>query len=131
MPPAKIYVVDDDDAVRDSLKLLLESYGFAVEDYPATADFARAYRPQARQCLILDQHLPGSTGLDFLAALPDRVPPRLPVIMVTGRGDTALRDRAAEVGVSAFLEKPVADETLLAAIRTALDGTSCRSAPSE
>jgi two-component system response regulator FixJ len=114
-----IFVVDDDDAVRDSLRLLLESHGMAVEDYPSTAEFARRYRPRPRQCLILDQHLPGATGLDFLSSLDGaRLP--VPVILLTGRADDALRARAAELGVSAFLEKPVGDTALLSAIERAL-----------
>ena len=114
-----IFVVDDDDAVRDSLKLLLESYGMTVEDYGSTADFARHFRRQARQCLVLDQHLPGSTGLDFLSSVEGgRMD--VPVILVTGRGDSALRARAEQLGVTAYLEKPVADGVLIAAIERAL-----------
>jgi two-component system response regulator FixJ len=119
--PARVFIVDDDDAVRDSLKLLLESYGMAVEDYGSTAEFARAYRAWPPACLILDQHLPGSTGLDFLSS-SDGAKLDLPVILLTGRADPALRARALQLGVSEFLEKPVQDEVLLGAIRRALDG---------
>jgi len=114
-----IFVVDDYDAVRDSLKLLLELYGMTVEDYGSTAEFLRLYRPRPRQCLILDQHLPGVTGLDFLSS-PEGARLRLPVILLTGRGDPALRARAAELGVSTYLEKPIADGALMAAIDHAL-----------
>lgn len=117
----RVFIVDDDEAVRDSLKLLLESYGMEVEEFGSTADFARQYRRHADACLILDQHLPGSTGLDFLSSR-EGAGLGLPVILLTGRADSALRARAAQLGVSAFLEKPVADDTLLAAIRNALDG---------
>jgi two-component system, LuxR family, response regulator FixJ len=120
---AKVFIVDDDEAVRDSLKMLLESYGMEVEDYASTGEFARGYRPGRRQCLILDQHLPGSTGLDFLAS-PQSAALGLPVILVTGRGDGAIRDRAHEMGVHAYLEKPVADDALLAAISGAVDATA-------
>lgn len=119
--PDTIFIVDDDDAVRDSLKLLLESYGLMVEDYSSTAEFVRHYRPRERQCLILDQHLPGSTGLDFLASR-EGATLRLPVVLVTGRGDNALRARASALGVSSYLEKPVTDDVLLRAIRIAVDG---------
>lgn len=118
-----IFIVDDDEAVRDSLKLLLESYGMTVEDYGTTAEFIQHYRPRARQCLILDQHLPGATGLDFLAS-PEGTALELPVVLVTGRGDNSLRSRAAELGVSVYLEKPVVDDTLMAAIRTALESAA-------
>jgi two-component system, LuxR family, response regulator FixJ len=114
-----IFIVDDDDAVRDSLKLLLESCGMTVAEYGSTAAFAGGYRPGPRQCLILDQHLPGTTGLDFLASLDgSRLP--LPVILLTGRGDRALRERAAALGVTAYLEKPVGSNALLDAIAHAL-----------
>ena len=115
----RIFIVDDDEAVRDSLKLLLESYGMDVEDYGSTAEFAQHYPPGATGCLILDQHLPGSTGLDFLSSR-EGVALGLPVILLTGRADAALRARAAQLGVAAFLEKPVADGVLLSTIRQAL-----------
>jgi two-component system, LuxR family, response regulator FixJ len=121
--PITVFIVDDDEAVRDSLKLLLESYGMAVEDYGSTAEFARQYRPRHRQCLILDQHLPGTTGLDFLAS-PEGAALGLPVVLVTGRGDNALRARAGELGVSVYLEKPVVDDALMAAIRAAVEGSA-------
>jgi len=118
----RVFIVDDDEAVRDSLKLLLEAYGMAVEDYASTAEFARGYRTGGGDaCLILDQHLPGSTGLDFLSS-SDGAKLDLPVILLTGRADAAIRARAVQLGVSAFLEKPVSDDVLLAAIRSALDG---------
>lgn len=116
-----VFIVDDDEAVRDSLKLLLESYGMEVEEFGSTADFARQYRRRPDACLILDQHLPGSTGLDFLSS-SEGASLGLPVILLTGRADSALRARAAQLGVRAFLEKPVADDVLLSAIRGALDG---------
>ena len=119
----KVFIVDDDEAVRDSLKMLLESYGMDVEDYASTREFAHAYRPRSRQCLILDQHLPGGTGLDFLASSLGAAL-GLPVILVTGRGDGSIRDRAHDMGVQAYLEKPLADDVLLETISRAVgDGT--------
>lgn len=114
-----IFIVDDDDAVRDSLKLLLESYGMRVEDYGSVVEFAHHYPPDACGCLILDQHLPEITGLDFLASAKGRIG-RLPVIMMTACSDATMRNRAVELGVSAYLEKPVDDEVLLPAIRRAM-----------
>lgn len=114
-----IFIVDDDDAVRDSLRLLLEAHGMTVEDFDSTAEFAAAYRPRPRACLILDLHLPGMSGLDYLASL-GKGGPGLPVIMVTGRGDDASRDRALELGAFAFLDKPVNNRELLSAIDRAL-----------
>lgn len=120
MPSPTIFIVDDDDAVRDSLKLLLESYDMKVEDFGSAAEFKNSYRPGVCGCLILDQHLPGVTGLDFLSSVGAPLP-HLPVILMTGRGDRAIRDRAAQLGVSAYLEKPIGDGILMAAIRHALE----------
>jgi FixJ family two-component response regulator len=114
-----IYVVDDDDAVRDSLKLLLETHGMAVEAYPSSEEFARSYVPGRGACLILDLHLPGASGLDYLANQDDAAA-ELPVIIITGRGDPASRARAERLGVFAFLDKPVAGQELLANIRQAV-----------
>jgi len=114
-----IYIVDDDEAVRDSLRLLLEAHGMQVEDFGSTADFATAYSQHPRACLILDMHLPVTNGLDFLAShLCEGF--ALPVIVMTGRADDASRARAQELGVIAFLEKPVDGGELLSAIDRAL-----------
>jgi two-component system response regulator FixJ len=114
-----IFIVDDDDAVRDSLRLLLEAHGMAVEDFDSTADFAAAFHPHPRACLILDLHLPVMGGLEYLASLGKRGP-ELPVVIVTGRSDDASRQRAFELGAMAFLEKPVDDRELLSVIDRAL-----------
>jgi len=116
---ARVYVVDDDDGVRDSLKILLESYGARVAAFGSTEAFLRDYRPNAHACLVLDQHLPGATGLDFLATA-EGARLGLPVILVTGRGDPALRSRALAAGCFAYLEKPVDDGVLVAKIERAI-----------
>jgi two-component system response regulator FixJ len=115
-----IFIVDDDEAVRESLKLLLETHGMEVEAYASTETFARSYRPHARQCLILDQHLQGmKTGLEFLAS-PERAAMRLPVILVTGRGDNEIKARALDAGVADYLDKPIDGTQLVAAIDRAI-----------
>jgi len=115
-----IFIVDDDEAVRDSLKLLLESHGCRVEDYGSTREFFRAFRQDARQCLILDHHVPGETGLDFLES-HDGAALQLPVILVTGGGDETLKDRAAKAGALAYFDKPLNDSDLVATIFKLLD----------
>ena len=123
-----IFVVDDDEAVRDSVRVLLEAYGMPVETYPSTEAFSNAYRPCARQCLILDQHLREmKTGLDFLAS-PEWAAMRLPVILITGRGDAAIKGRAADLGVSDYIDKPIDAGHLIAAIERAA-GTARRPHP--
>jgi two-component system, LuxR family, response regulator FixJ len=115
-----VYVVEDDEAVRDALRILLECCGMAAEGYGSIAEFVRDHKPGRKACLILDLHLPGMTGLDYLASRPLEC--ALPVIMISGRADPSTRARAERMGVLAFLEKPLSDEILLTLIRTALGG---------
>jgi two-component system, LuxR family, response regulator FixJ len=116
---AMIFLVDDDEAVRDSLKLLLESYDCLVEDFGSTREFLKAYRPRDKQCLVLDHHLPDETGLDFLESI-DGASLRIPVILMTGGGDRALKERALRAGVTAYFDKPLDNAILLGAIFTAI-----------
>jgi two-component system response regulator FixJ len=118
-----IFIVDDDEAVRDSLKLLLESHGCHVRDYSSTRDFFRDFRKEERQCLVLDHHLPDQTGVEFLES--DGANLRVPVILVTGGGDQALRARATKAGALAYFDKPINDSELVSTIFRLLgDGAS-------
>ncbi len=114
-----IYLVDDDDAVRDSLVFLLESHGFDVSAFASITDFERAHRARDKACLILDHHLPGTSGLEFLAS-PKGAALHMPVIVITGGADPTITARARALGVAAFLEKPVGEAPLLTAIENAL-----------
>lgn len=119
-----IFIVDDDEAVRDSLKLLLESHGCHVRDYGSTRDFFRDYRKGDRQCVVLDHHLPDQTGVEFLES-DDGANLRVPVILVTGGGDQALRARATKAGALAYFDKPINDSELVSTIFRLLgDGAS-------
>jgi FixJ family two-component response regulator len=111
-PESTVFIVDDDDAVRESLKLLLESHGLTVEDYGSPQAFSQAYRPRERACLVLDYHLPGQTGLDFLESAAG-TQLGIPVILVTGGGDRALKARATADGVANYFEKPLDTVRLL------------------
>ena len=93
-----IYIVDDDEAVRDSLALLLESHGLAVKAYQSADAFLGDYRPGRDGCLVLDLHMPGMGGIDLL----ERFRPGaldMPVIIISGQADSASRTRAAAAGV--------------------------------
>lgn len=129
-----VYVVDDDDAVRDSLKILLESYDLAVRDFGSVADLLDELELNGSACLVLDLHLPVIGGFEVMNTLARRGL-RLPVIVITGRGDAQTKARALQAGAVAFLEKPVDDKSLMAAIRTALrepaHATGSRSASRE
>jgi two-component system response regulator FixJ len=116
---ATVFIVDDDAAVRDSLMLLLESYGCDVRGFGSTEEFLRAYRPLKRQCLILDHHLQGGTGLDFLESI-DGAGVGLPVILISGAGDRRLKERAQKAGVVAYFDKPLEISLLMAAILKAV-----------
>jgi FixJ family two-component response regulator len=115
-----ICIIDDDAAVRDSLRVLLESHGWTVEDFASTAEFlTRRHGSEGAALLILDQHLPGASGLEFLAGQGARL--GLPVILITGAGDNNLREQARRRGVAAYLEKPLSETKLLDAIARALE----------
>jgi two-component system response regulator FixJ len=119
MALATIFIVDDDEAVRDSLKLLLETYDFQVADCGSISEFFRAYQPRKRQCLILDQHLAGETGLGFLESIAGKGL-RIPVILVSGGGDRTLRERATKAGAFACFDKPLDNSTLLGTLFEAI-----------
>jgi two-component system response regulator FixJ len=110
-----IFIVDDDEAVRDSLKLLLEAHGCRVRDYGSTREFVDNFRRDQKQCLVLDHHLPDQNGLDFLES-DDGSNLQMPVIVVTGGGDATLRDRATRAGAHAYFDKPLNDTILLSTI---------------
>jgi two-component system response regulator FixJ len=114
-----IYIVDDDDAVRDSLRLLLIAMGFTVADFACGAAFFARPAPDHGKCLILDVNLPGASGLEILAQLRAEGS-ELPVVMVSGCGDPATKRRALALGAAAFLDKPVAFDLLRSTLAAAL-----------
>lgn len=114
-----IYVVDDDDAVRDSLSLLLESAGHLVQTFEAATDALASCRARLPACVITDVRMPEMDGLEFQEKLADsRI--EVPVIVITGHADVPLAVRAMKAGAVDFIEKPFPDETILASIETAI-----------
>lgn len=109
-----VIVVDDDDAVRDSLKTLLELQSFTVETFETCQEFLNADVGDVT-CLVLDIHLPGMSGFDLMEAMK-RAKQSVPTILITARCDNAIRDRARAIGVVALLEKPIEFNALMAAI---------------
>ena len=116
---AQICVVDDDEGVADSLKSLLEAFDYDVQSYNSGADFLADDRRRATGCLIIDQHMPGMDGLDVVDRL-QKQGARVPTILISGRLNTKIRERAASLGVASVLEKPFAADDLVDLIRTAL-----------
>ncbi|EWY42688.1 chemotaxis protein CheY [Skermanella stibiiresistens SB22] len=115
-----IFIVDDDDQVRDSLRNVLERSGYSVEDYPSSEDFLEAYHPGRPGCILIDAYLPGMKGLDLLRRLMGRGD-RLPAIMITGGSDVPLVVEAMKAGASDFIGKPVGPAELLASVGHALE----------
>jgi two-component system response regulator FixJ len=114
-----VFIIDDDEAVRDSLKLVLEAHSMDVREFASVSEFLLAVEPRVQGCLILDLHLPVISGLDFLKHFRHGFE-RVAVVMLTGRSDPGTRTQAINAGVTEFLEKPISDDQLLAAIRRAL-----------
>jgi two-component system, LuxR family, response regulator FixJ len=113
-----IFIVDDDHATRDSLRLLLETEGFEAKEFAGGRPFLDGVRPVDGDCLILDLHMPGMSGLEVLEELRRRGD-RLPVIIVSGHLDGTSRTRALVGGALAVIEKPHKADELLALLRTA------------
>lgn len=114
-----IYIVDDDEPVRDSLRLLLESYGLHIRTYQSCEEFLSTFTPTRQGCLLLDLHLPGMGGVDFLRMHGRRLA-GLPVIMMSGRWDDRMRAHAAEAGVVYRIDKPIDDAVLIMTVRDVL-----------
>lgn len=114
-----IYIVEDDEAVRDSLALLLESEGLQVETFATGDAFLDAWNPEMAGCLVLDIRMPGSDGLDVQRILNERGS-LLPIIFVTGHGDVPLAVDAMKHGAVDFVQKPYREEELLDKIKAAL-----------
>lgn len=116
--PRSVYVVDDDEALRDSLRWLLESAGYRVAVYDSAESFLAAYRPGVAVCLVLDVRMPGATGLELQQEL-NRRNEHLPIIFITGHGGVPMAVDALKQGAFHFLEKPFRDDELLALIEHA------------
>lgn len=115
-----IFVVDDDAAVRESLKALLETEGLSVETYGSGQEFLDAYDPSRRGCLLLDVRMPDMTGLELQQKLAAR-PHKLSIIIITGHGDVPMAVNAMKAGAVDFIEKPYSDETILGSVNNALE----------
>lgn len=119
-----VYLVDDDDAVRDALALLLRTVGLRSEGHADPQQFLAQLSPQAIGCVVLDIRMPGISGLDVLARLAEASD--LPVVMLTGHANVDLCRRAFKGGAMEFLQKPVDDDIFLDAVQSAVRGHIAR-----
>ena len=122
---ALVYIVDDDEPLRDAISSLLRSVGMRIAAYPSVAAFLAQPRKEVTSCLLLDVRLQGVSGLDFQAEL-NRDGVALPIIFMTGHGDIPMSVRAMKAGAIDFLAKPFRDQDLLDAVNTALRADSER-----
>src|SRR6267143_5583513 len=114
-----ISVVDDDDAVRESLRALLRAVKFVVDVFASAEEFLRSDRARETDCLILDVRMPGMSGLELQRHLVASHA-EMPIIFITAHGDEELRLRALNGGAVDYLLKPFSEEALLTAVQTAL-----------
>lgn len=116
----QIHVVDDDPAVRDSLRMLLEAAGYAVQAYPDAESFiAEGMKGHGPGCVVADVRMPGLSGLDLLRILQDR-DIDLPLIVITGHADVSMAVQALKEGAADFIEKPFDEAVFRAAVTKAL-----------
>jgi len=113
-----VYVVDDDESVRASLKLLIEACGYHVVTFKSAEDFFHSSFRGSPSCLILDIHLPGMSGFDLQKQLI-KSRSLIPVVFITGHDRPRMEDEAMELGGVAYLRKPFEEQCLLAAIQLA------------
>jgi FixJ family two-component response regulator len=122
-PGRKVYVVDDDEAVRDALRMLFCTAGLEVQTFPSAVEFLERAQPGDNSCLVLDIRMPGMTGAVLQERLIEK-DVRTPVIFITGHGDIPMAVEAVKKGAFDFVEKPFDDERLLHQVLSAMDAAA-------
>ena len=115
-----VFVVDDDESVREALRSLFRSVSLRVETFGSAGDFLRSDLPEVASCLVLDVRLPGVSGLDFQGELA-KANIHIPVIFMTGHGDIPMSVQAMKAGAVDFLTKPFRDQDMLDAVAAAIE----------
>ena len=115
-----VYLVDDDEAVRDSLGILLSSVGLDTEIYASALEFLERFDPQRHACLVADIRMPGLSGLELQQRLNEQHA-EIPMIFITGHGDVPMAVTAMKSGATDFIQKPFRDQDLLDRIHKALE----------
>jgi len=114
-----VFIVDDDEAVRKGLCLLLKSVSIRTETFSSAQEFMDAYNPARTGCLVLDVRMPGMSGLDLQTHLAEKGY-KIPIIIITGHGDVPMAVRAVKMGAVDLIEKPFRDQVLLECVQKAL-----------
>jgi FixJ family two-component response regulator len=114
-----VHIVDDDEAVRSSLRFLIRSVGLQGQAFDSAVDFLKSYDPRQPGCLLLDVRMPGMSGLDLQQEL-NRRGATIPVIFITGHGDVPMAVAAMQCGAFDFLQKPFRDQDLLDRVQRAM-----------
>ena len=125
-----IYVIDDDESVRRALERFLRAAGLDAKAFSSAKEFLESGNLGERACLVLDIQMRGLTGLDLQEELASKGI-RMPVIAVSALDDAKIRERARELGATAFFRKPVDGQALIDAIRWAMGGAKDKSGPSD
>jgi FixJ family two-component response regulator len=118
--PATVFVVDDDDAVRTSLRLLLKSVGLPVETFGSAQEFLDGFDADRAGCLVLDIRMPGMSGLELQQKL-NEMHAIIPIVFITGHGDVPMAVEAMQHGAVDFIQKPFRDQDLIDRINQALE----------
>ncbi len=117
---AMVFIIDDDEALREALAALFRSVGLQVRLFASAAEFRQTALPDVPNCLVLDIRLPGVGGLEFQADLA-KANVQIPIIFMTGHGDIPMSVRAMKAGAVEFLTKPFRDQDMLDAVQLAIE----------
>jgi len=120
-----VFVVDDDEIVRDAMQRLFRSVGLRVEAFASAADFLHSQLADVPSCLVLDVRMPGLSGLDFQAELA-QANIQIPIVFMTGHGDIPMTVKAMKAGAIEFLPKPFREQDMLDAVRLGLERDRAR-----
>ena len=119
-PSPTVFIVDDDEAVRSSLRMLIRSVGLQARAYGLAMEFLESYDPDLPGCVVLDVRMPGMSGLEMQQEL-NRRGATIPVVFITGHGDVPMAVEAMQHGAFDFLQKPFRDQDLLDRVQRALE----------
>src|SRR3954449_6608795 len=117
--PGTVYVIDDEEAVRDSVAFLLEARELSVQSFPSAGEFLAAVPSLAPGCVLTDMRMPGMDGIELLRQMRQRHLP-WPVVVMTAHGEVPLAVQALKTGASDFIEKPFPGDVLIDAVLSAL-----------